>query len=227
MNVIKKYLKKQIPKHIIRRIFKSKLGYYHSVSICDNDVAKGDYKDYVGGGADRWELRGSFQIYFLKKMGLRHDSKLLDIGCGPIRAGAHFIRYLDEGNYHGVDYNEDFIKIAERITAEKGLVGKKPTFEVIKNFYFNHIQPVFDYAILFSVFNHCHHEQREHLFRNISTPMKKGGLVYITHATGFKSYMKNPKLRLTNQFNYKDFDIIKFGWKRKDQIFPIIELTID
>jgi len=187
----------------------------------------------MGGGADKWELRGTFQLDFLKARGLSPASKLLDIGCGPIRAGAHFIEYLNAGNYLGVDYNKDFINTARKIVEEKNLAGKRPAFAVIENFDFKHIAAEYDYAIAFSVLNHFYNrynnEQRNFFFQNISKPLKKGALVYISHAAWFKeSYLKNPGLRLTNRFNNDDFDITRYGWDTgKNNVYPIIELTIE
>ena len=183
MKPIKKSFSKYLPKSF-RQYFVNKMGSYHTINLNDKDVENGVYKEYMGGGADKWELRGSFQLFFLKEMGLRPGSRLLDIGCGPIRAGVHFIEYLDAGNYFGVDYNKDFITTAHKIVEEKDLVRKNPVFEVIENFDFKHIAPIFDYAVVFSVLNHFynryHKEQREHFFQNISKPLNQGWLVYLS-----------------------------------------------
>jgi hypothetical protein len=52
----------------------------------------------VGG---MWEEIGKLQLDFLVNQGLRPTHKFLDIGCGTLRGGRHFIRYLDAGNYAG------------------------------------------------------------------------------------------------------------------------------
>ena len=71
------------------------MGYYSSVKLSDADIQNQEYKKHLGGGAQHWERRGAFQLYFLQKMGLKKCDRLLDAGCGPIRSGVHFINYLD------------------------------------------------------------------------------------------------------------------------------------
>jgi SAM-dependent methyltransferase len=46
---------------------------------------------------------GELQCEFLIGRGLEPDDRLLDIGCGTLRGGEHFMRYLDAGHYHGMD----------------------------------------------------------------------------------------------------------------------------
>jgi ubiquinone/menaquinone biosynthesis C-methylase UbiE len=36
--------------------------------------------------------------------------KLLDIGCGALRGGIHFINYVDAGNHYGLDLNSWLIE---------------------------------------------------------------------------------------------------------------------
>ena len=74
------------------------------------------------------------------------------VGCGPIRAGVHFISFLNEGNYYGVDnYNNSFIrKTASLLVAESGFSGKHPTLRVISNFDFSAFNQQFDFVNVFS-----------------------------------------------------------------------------
>ena len=60
------------------------------------------HRGYVGG---LWNEVGSLQFEFLLKSGLKKSYCLFDIGCGSLRGGVHFIRYLNKGNYVGIDKN--------------------------------------------------------------------------------------------------------------------------
>lgn len=154
------------------------------------------------------------------------NSKLLDVGCGPGRAAKYLIEFLEDENYYGIDYNPDFIKAAEAMSKRYKLDTKNPRFEVVHDFNFENIEPDFDYAMVFSVLNHCDFEQKAAFFKMIPKPLKAGGKVYITHALWFdQTYIKKSEIIMTNQFGSNDFDIIKYGWKNKEEIFPIIELT--
>src|SRR5207248_6045542 len=49
-----------------------------------------------------WAL-GRYVFEFLVESGCRPDHRVLDFGCGALRAGVHVIPYLNAGNYFGVD----------------------------------------------------------------------------------------------------------------------------
>src|SRR3569833_897060 len=68
-------------------------------------IGRVDYNSQLGGGRATWDSRGRFQLELMRSRGLLPTSTLLDIGCGPLRAGIPFIRYLDTGYYFGFDYN--------------------------------------------------------------------------------------------------------------------------
>jgi len=201
---------------------------WRAITVSEREIDAGAYKKHLGGGEAQWDLRGAFQLFFLKRMGLAPGSRLLDIGCGPIRAGVHLIRYLDDGNYLGFDFNKDFIRTARKISEDEGLSAKNPRFEVVEDFRLGHMDPVFDYAIAFSVLNHCNEMQRKQFFQMISKPLRKGGLLYISHASWLReSHVTNTGFRLTRRFSEQDFNIREWGWPEPEQesVFPIIELT--
>ena len=161
---------------------------YAAITLKERDIRSGAYKKYMPGGAAQWHQRGAFQFFFLKQMGLQASNRLLDVGCGPIRAGSHLIPYLNEGNYCGADYNKYFITAARRIVEDGGLLCRRPLLEIIHNFDFSQIPMEFDFAIVFAVLNHCDELQRCDFFRNIEKPMKKGGRIYISHARWFRDF---------------------------------------
>lgn len=66
------------------------------------------HRDYVGG---LWEEIGQLQCAFLVAQGLKSFHCLLDIGCGALRGGVHFIRYLDPGNYLGLEKEKTLIEL--------------------------------------------------------------------------------------------------------------------
>jgi SAM-dependent methyltransferase len=232
--LIKKFARKRLPKLVdtYRKLFGKNYRrgeYYATVTLTDEEIKRGEYKQYLGGRATLWESRGAFQLFFLQTMGMTKNSKVLDIGCGPGRASKHLIGFLDHHNYCGIDYNADFIKAATVMAEENQLIAKSPTFAVVQDFDFPpSFDSMFDYAIVFSVLNHCNEAQKEAFFRTIARPFKQGGKVYISHTAWFdESYLKGAGVKLTNQFDAHDFDITKYGWNEDNGVFPIIELTVD
>src|SRR5437868_3523477 len=59
-------------------------------------------KRYVGTRT----ISGQIQFEILKRQGCMPDSKVLEIGCGCLNAGIPIIKYLERGNYVGIDPNE-------------------------------------------------------------------------------------------------------------------------
>ena len=58
------------------------------------------HRGYVGG---MWEEIGKVQIDFMVGRGLKPSDVFVDVACGSLRAGRHFISYLDPANYLGLD----------------------------------------------------------------------------------------------------------------------------
>jgi hypothetical protein len=50
-----------------------------------------------------------FSSIFLKNAELKPHHSLLDVGCGCLRDGIHFIGYLKRGNYVGIDINQSLL----------------------------------------------------------------------------------------------------------------------
>jgi hypothetical protein len=72
------------------------------------------------------------QLDFMIREGLKPHHKLLDIGCGSLRGGVHFIRYLDAGNYVGIDSNIALLDAGYEIElASWGLKERMPRENLI------------------------------------------------------------------------------------------------
>ena len=63
---------------------------------------------------DRWLALGEMQFDYLAGHGLGPGHRMLDIGCGNLRAGWRFIAYLDTGNYYGIDISPDILISAKQ-----------------------------------------------------------------------------------------------------------------
>lgn len=201
---------------------------YDRISLSDSEIANGEYKKYLGGGRQFWEQRGRFQLQFLRDRGLKPDHKLIDIGCGPGRAGLFFIDYLGSHLYIGIDYNKDFIDAFEQQISAKALKIKEPLLKVTSDFRLGDEIYSVDFAIAFSVLNHCNMQQREAFFSNIPPHLKRTGRLFISHAGWFsQSYISNLDLKVVNAYTQKDYDITNHGWEPGESIFPIIEIVRD
>jgi len=205
-------------------------GFYASVDLTDEQVKQGQYKELLGGGEEQWEERGRFQLHLMQLLGLKPEHKLFDVGCGPGRASVHFIKYLNEGNYLGIDYQPQFIKAAWQAIQDEGLVGRKPSLETIDNFDVSHLPPAFDYALAFSVLNHCNLQQQQAFFRYIPAAIKPGGKMLISHADWFggseKKSLSEFGLSYIKSYQSQDIKFDTDQWTPGEGLFPIIELQV-
>src|SRR6478672_1846649 len=113
------------------------------------------HRSTVRGTADFWDELGRAQLDYLVEQGLQPSHYVLDVGCGPLRAGVHFIRYLEPGHYAGVDKRADTLERAREVELPRYRVeAKGPLLFVNGAFEFRKRGREFDYAIAQSVFTH-------------------------------------------------------------------------
>ncbi len=135
------------------------------------------HREAVGG---LWEEIGKLQFEFLKKEGLLPHHFLLDIGCGSLRGGIHFIRYLEEGHYMGIDKDRELINAGKKELKREKLIYKNPKLLVSEIFKFDKFGVKFDYAIAVSVFTHISLNYIILCLKNLKKVLKKNGKFYAT-----------------------------------------------
>jgi SAM-dependent methyltransferase len=142
--------------------------------------AKRDPKTAIGG---MWEEVGQMQIDFVTGEGLTPDCRMLDVGCGTLRGGRHFIRHLDPGNYTGVDISEGVIEAGKALIVEEGLVDKRPRLipNTTGDLRFDMFEDeTFDFILAQSVFTHLKEDHLEECFANIGRIMGPETRFYFT-----------------------------------------------
>lgn len=147
--------------------------------IAEQRVAEGEHRRVIGG---RWEKIGRLQFDFLVEQGLRPDSHLLDVGCGALRGGVHFARYLEPGHYFGIDSNRSVLEAAiERELTEHGLQDRLPTenLRVTSRFDCDFGVP-FDFALAQSVFTHLPLNHLQLCMFRLAGAMRPGGRFFVT-----------------------------------------------
>jgi SAM-dependent methyltransferase len=128
------------------------------------------------GYVEEWDVHGPRQLEFLQEQGLQPDHYLLDIGCGPLRGGVHFIGYLEPGRYFGVDKNEKVLETARAVELKRyGIDDKHPTLVAMENFDFESLGQTFDYAWAQSVFTHLPLNSIIRCVVNIDKVLNPGG----------------------------------------------------
>lgn len=138
------------------------------------------YMAYVGPPA-QYDFMGATQFRLLCALGLREDHKLLDFGCGSLRAGRLFIPYLKPGNYFGLEPNswlvDDGVK---QELGESILEIKKPVFRNDSDFTVHRFGQKFDFILAQSIFSHTGADLIESTLGEFSRHLNDGGLVAAT-----------------------------------------------
>ncbi|MCC6869947.1 MAG: class I SAM-dependent methyltransferase [Burkholderiales bacterium] len=120
-------------------------------ALTDAEIAAGIHRDFVGG---LWDEVGRLQFDYLRAHGLLPQHRLLDVGCGALRGGIHFVRYLAPGHYHGLDVNASLLAAGRRELAAAGLGGLEVHLVADDGFRADRFGVRFDLAIAVSLFTH-------------------------------------------------------------------------
>lgn len=133
------------------------------------------------GNVKLWDTLGKLQFDYLVGRGLEPSHYFLDVGCGPLRGGAHFIRYLEAGHYYGVDSNAPMLEETERLEVPRqGLADKQPTLVAMADFGFERLDRQFDYALAQSVFTHLPLNEIIRCLMEMDKALAPGGEFYAT-----------------------------------------------
>lgn len=168
------------------------------------------HRFYVGG---QWERIGRLQFDFMVQQGLKPSDCFLDVACGALRGGVHFIRYLDEARYLGIDKEANLINagVQKELGAEL-LATKKPEFIVSSTFEFNKFSQKPKYSIATGLFTHLNAEHIELCFKNLRSFVDRGHIFYTTFFEG-NSSNNRPDSHSLDHFEYSREEMITMGRK--------------
>jgi hypothetical protein len=80
---------------------------------------------------DWWSAGAPTFTYYLKTFRIAPNSKVIDYGCGSLRVGAHFIRYLDPESFFGLELAKGLYEMGEEVIGPETLARKKPRLGLI------------------------------------------------------------------------------------------------
>jgi cyclopropane fatty-acyl-phospholipid synthase-like methyltransferase len=149
---------------------------YHR-ALSDAEIEAGTHRDLVGG---LWEEIGRLQFDFLVAQGLKPGHKLIDVGCGALRGGIHFVRYLEPGHYFGFDINSTLISAGQRELAAAGLADRNPQLLVDDKFRLSRFGQVFDYGVSISLFTHLYLNHIGRCLTEMRKVMRPGSQFFFT-----------------------------------------------
>jgi cyclopropane fatty-acyl-phospholipid synthase-like methyltransferase len=203
-------LQKKFSRSRIRRLYK-RLTYLEAYSKHTDIRVQLDPHQAIGG---HWDEMGKIQLDFLVKQGLKPHHTLLDIGCGTLRGGRHFIRYLDQGNYTGMDISVRAIEYGQKLVCQEKLLDKQPSLRVSKNKNLKFEEftgKKFDYLLAQSVFTHLKSEHIEECFQYVGRIMEENSIFFFTFAES-NSFVHHSQKDFRYPFSFFDGLFAKYGF---------------
>jgi SAM-dependent methyltransferase len=155
--------------------------------LSSDEIAAGHHRRWVGG---KWTVMGPMQRDFLIAQGLMPGHRLLDVGCGALRAGIHFVEYLQPGHYYGIDINQTLLDVGYEQELPARLRERLPRDHLRATDRFGcDFGVAFDYAIAQSVFTHVSLNHIRLCLYRVAQQMGPGGRFF---ATFFEAPPRHP-----------------------------------
>jgi cyclopropane fatty-acyl-phospholipid synthase-like methyltransferase len=146
------------------------------------------YKSFVSNAGD-YDTLGRSQFDVLRFFGLKHDSYLLDIGCGSLNCGRFAIPMLAAGHYYGIEPERWLVEEGIRHELGNALYrSKRPVFDHDRNFKLNVFGRRFDFLIAHSIISHTPQAQIRVLLDAANEVMATDALFLATYGRGESDY---------------------------------------
>jgi hypothetical protein len=143
----------------------------------DDSAVEWDRQSFAGRALKRWED--------IVALGLEPQMRCVDYGCGSLRLGQHAMRYLDAGNYYGIDVTDVFIAAGIELIDPELVSSKRPKLATISGEVLRDIrawQP--DFIFSNAVLQHVPPEELSLFFERLESMMAPYTKAYILYITG-------------------------------------------
>ncbi|MGX1563284.1 class I SAM-dependent methyltransferase [Streptomyces sp. NPDC055506] len=164
----------------LRLRYRDHISYYRAVMASD---AARSAEAAVGHNPSReaWTRIGRMQFDYLVGHGLRPQHRMLEIGCGNLRAGRLFIDHLEVGHYYGIDISPHILLAAQDTLVSEGLQSKMPYLALADDLTFAFLPDAhFDVVHAHSVFSHSPPHVIEECFAHVGRILAPGGFFDFT-----------------------------------------------
>lgn len=172
--------------------------------LSDEEIAAGRHRELAGG---LWDELGRLQLDYLVGEGLRPGHRLLDVGCGCLRAGVHFVRYLEPAHYYGLDVNASLLRAGWEVElAAAGLQERLPRQHLLQDGSFDceRFGVAFDYALAQSLLTHLAPGQVRACLAGVARALVPGGRFYAT-------FFEAPEGPLPTELRHAPGDITSYA----------------
>jgi SAM-dependent methyltransferase len=132
-----------------------------------------------------WDAAGQLQLDYLIAAGLTPRSRVLDIGCGALRAGRKIIAYLNAGNYYGIDSDRQQLDAGLALAlAPPSLASRCPRENLSHSAKFRHLhltEPQIDFGICVSVMRGLSIAHVQVCLERVAPYFKPGGQLHMSY----------------------------------------------
>ncbi|WP_157250851.1 class I SAM-dependent methyltransferase [Nonomuraea typhae] len=150
------------------------VGYYRAVM--KSDAARSPEAAVGSKSHKRWMAMGQMQFEYLVEHGLQPEHRMLEIGCGNLRAGHWFIAYLEPGHYHGLDISPDILMAAQDTLTTYKLQDRLPYLTPVRDLRLAFLPDGhFDVVHAHSVFSHSPLEVIDECLAHVGRVLKADG----------------------------------------------------
>jgi len=137
--------------------------------------------NFLGIPIDGFESGGREQLIFLLMNGLTPTSRVVDLGCGVLRAGYWLIHFLEAGGYCGIEPSGERLTVGLNDVLEpQTRAAKQPRFDTNSNFDTSVFGETFDYFLAYSIWTHASKKQISMMLDNFVRDASPDGVFLTT-----------------------------------------------
>lgn len=206
---------------------------YRNPEFIKDALESGNHRGVIGG---MWDTIGRWQFDYMKAEGLKPDDKLVDIGCGSLRGGVHFLEYLDAFNYFGFDLNFELIKFGLEKEVSETTKDKKinpNSFHAHDRFLFPEAWKNFDAAISVSLFTHLNYNSMKQCLLRTKNILRPGAIYHTTIFTAEKDNLLKPVVQHSevtsyyhqDPFHYSYEDVLHLAYSTGFKLLDILDVN--
>ena len=132
---------------------------------------------FVGVPLESFERGGRSHLATLLLQGLNPESKVLDFGCGVLRVAYWLVRFLDAGNYYGIEPARQRVEYGMRyLFTPEELKLKRPNFDFNADFDSSVFATRFDFFLATSIWTHACKRQMQASLDSFARDAAPGGI---------------------------------------------------
>jgi SAM-dependent methyltransferase len=178
---------------------------------------------------EAYKKGGLLHLNFMKAQGLNPSDTLLDYGCGVMRSGVFFAKYLERGKYTGADISRERLRRAVKFMHEEGISERSFRAILVSNCNLRELSGMkFDYVFANSVLTHMSKKNIIDMLAAMRPILSDGGKFYFTYSEAERNkrrnlkdfwYSRNEMRGMCERAGY-EFQVVD-GWNASDDVMAL------